>query len=273
MVAETRGIAVPTKDVKLLVRADDLGSNWACNIGCVQACTDGIARSVEVMMPCAWVTHASRLLARHSHIDVGIHLTLTSEWDAVKWRPLTPAPSLIDEHGFFRPLLVPRAGDDRPNQRDSGWSIDDVAAEFRAQIVSGLALFPGASHISSHMTRHFGDFDPSLGSLIADLCGEFGLKNDPMGGSVPRFEGYPKFPRAAAARETSFIAQLGALESGTYIFVDHPAPDTPEMRAAGHRGYEDVAEDRAACLSGLTSHKVKAAIDDLGIELIDYRSL
>lgn len=264
---------MPSKDVKLLVRADDFGSSWACNVGCVRACTDGIARSVEVMMPCAWVMHASRLLGRHKNIDVGIHLTLTSEWDAVKWRPLTQAPSLIDGNGFFRPLLVPREGDERPNQRDSDWSIDDVAAEFRAQIVLGLALFPGASHISSHMTRHFEDFDSSVGGLIGDLCAEFGLKNDPLGRAVPRIEGYPKVPRDPAAREASFIDQMRDLDSGTYIFVDHPAMDSPEMRATGHPGYDDVAEDRASCLSVLTSPAVRAAIDDLAIDLIDYRSL
>src|SRR5690606_115573 len=36
--------------------------------------------------------------------DIGIHLTMTSEWDHYRWRPLTPAdrvPSLVDKDGFF----------------------------------------------------------------------------------------------------------------------------------------------------------------------------
>ncbi len=32
--------------IRLLVRAYDAGSSWSSNIGCHQACTKGIARSV-----------------------------------------------------------------------------------------------------------------------------------------------------------------------------------------------------------------------------------
>lgn len=34
-------------------------------------------------------------------LEVGVHLTLTSEWDNVKWRPLTHAPSLVNPDGYF----------------------------------------------------------------------------------------------------------------------------------------------------------------------------
>ena len=264
---------MPSESTKLLVRADDAGSSWAANMGCLRACTEGIARSVEVMMPCAWVDHAARLLGEQPQIDVGIHLTLTSEWDAVKWRPLTPSESLVDESGYFRPLLEPRDGDHRPSLRQCGWSVDDVAAEFRAQIELGLAKFPHASHVSCHMTRHFKDFDAALGTVVSELCALFGLKEDPMGDALPRMDGYPKHPRDARSRQRRFVEALGSLAGGTYIFVDHPAEDTPEMRATGHPGYEDVQEDRTSCLHVLTSPAVKEAVRDLGIDLVSYRSL
>lgn len=66
------------RDVQLLVRADDAGSSWSSNVGCLRACTEGIARSVEVMMPGAWTSHAAEILNNHPEVDVGIHLTLTS---------------------------------------------------------------------------------------------------------------------------------------------------------------------------------------------------
>ncbi|MEM7445343.1 MAG: ChbG/HpnK family deacetylase [Pseudomonadota bacterium] len=264
---------MPANDIRLLVRADDLGSSWASNMGCLEACTNGIVRSVEVMMPCAWVAHAARLLQDHPEIDVGIHLTLTSEWDDVKWRPLTQAPSLIDGHGNFLPLLIPRDDCDRPDLQSSAWKIDDIAAEFRAQIELGKSLFPRASHISSHMTRHFRDFDSAVGDLVGDLCAEFDLKDDPLGDTVPMVPLYPKFPRDPAAREQSLIDSLGSLQPGTYIFVDHPAVKSAELRATGHEGYRDVEDDRASCLEVLTSKRVKAVVQELGIELIDYRSL
>lgn len=59
-----------------------------------------------------------------SEIDIGIHLTLTSEWDAMKWRPLTQVKSLTDANGNFLPLTMPSEGDDRRCLADTEWSID-----------------------------------------------------------------------------------------------------------------------------------------------------
>lgn len=261
------------RDIRLLVRADDAGSSWSSNIGCLSACTDGIARSVEVMVPCPWALHAAKSLNSRPDIDIGVHLTLTSEWDAVKWRPITQANSLTDGHGNFLPLLFPRDGDTRPSLAAADWSIDEIADEFRAQIALGVSMFRKVSHVSCHMLRHFKDFDPKLGAVITDLCNEYDLADDAFGYDLPRIEGYPKFPRNTVQRVEAFIQTLDALGSGTYIFIDHPAVASPELRAIGHRGYEDVAEDRVTCLETLTSAAIRKRIDELGIELISYRDL
>lgn len=259
--------------VRLLVRADDAGSCRASNQGCLKASIEGIARSVEVMLPCAWVADAARLFKDRPDVDIGIHLTLTSEWDGVKWRPLTHAPSLVDRHGSFLPLLQDRPGDDRPSLSGGRWSIEEVAAEFRAQIEHGLDLFPGASHISCHMVRHFADFDPGLGDIISRLCAEFGLLDDPLKDGLPRFVPYPAHPRDSQARVESFVEALGGLAPGTHIFIDHPAVDSGELAGLGHPGYEDVCADRVTCLATLTNPAVRREIDRLGIELISYRDL
>jgi hypothetical protein len=54
------------------------------------------------------------------------------------------------------------------------------------------------------------------------------------------------------------------------FFDEHPGVDTPEMRAIGHPGYENVAEDRDGVTKALTSPKVKAAVQRRGIRLISY---
>ncbi|MEM8822008.1 MAG: ChbG/HpnK family deacetylase [Pseudomonadota bacterium] len=262
-----------TAETALLVRADDAGSSWAANIGCLRACTDGIARSVEVMMPGAWVPQAARLFGDRPEIDIGLHLTLTSEWDAVKWRPLTTAPSLVDADGYFLPLLTarPRAG--RPSLAERDWSLDEIAQELRAQVTLGKRLFPQASHVSTHMARHLGQIDPRLGDLVSELCDEFGLMDDPFGHGLRRFQGYPPHPRDTTRRVSAFRDGLAALPPGLHIFIDHPALASDELAALGHAGYEDVAQDRVSCLETLTNPTVSQTIRDLGIELVSYRDL
>ncbi len=224
-------------------------------------------------MPCAWTHHAAKTLNDHPEIDVGIHLTLTSEWDAVKWRPVTQAESLTDEHGNFLPLLKPRDGDTRPCLSDAYWSLEEIANEFRAQVSLGVKLLRNVSHVSSHMLKHFKDFDARLGNVVSDLCEEFGLKDDAFGHGLPRIQGYPKVPVDTAKRVEAFIQQLKKLENGTYIFIDHPAIPSPELNATGHVGYEDVADDRQTCFETLIDPSLRGRIDQLGIELISYRDL
>ena len=59
----------------------------------------------------------------------------------------------------------------------------------------------------------------------------------------------------------------------TYMFVDHPGLDTPELRAVSHIGYEDVATDRQGVTDLFTSSVVKQAIAKKGVKLISYADL
>src|SRR5678809_572400 len=68
-------------EIRLLVRADDMGVALGVNEACIKSVKDGIARSVEVIVPGPWFLDAVRRLQENPDIDVGIHLCLTSEWD------------------------------------------------------------------------------------------------------------------------------------------------------------------------------------------------
>eukprot|EP00903_Cladosiphon_okamuranus_P002513 g2511.t1 len=225
------------------------------------------------MIPCAWVPDAAHKLAQDPQIDVGIHLTLTSEWDTCKWRPLTAAPSLTDDNGYFLPLLTPRPNDTRPSLAQRDWDIKEILAEFQAQIELGLRLFPQASHISSHMTKHFRDFDQRLEGPIEALCAKYNLRNDPLGRSVPMISPYPKQNRDPNLRINAFRETIRKLTPGTYMVVDHPTVVSQDEMNLGHDGYRDVAEDRRSCLSVFVSPDLARECDRLKIQLIDYRSL
>jgi len=87
-------------DIRLIVRDDDMASFHDANVACIKTCKEGIARSIEIMVPCAWFPEAVRLLHENPSIDVGIHLVLTSEWEGIKWRPLADVPSIVDKDGY-----------------------------------------------------------------------------------------------------------------------------------------------------------------------------
>ena len=90
-------------NIYLIVRADDIGMAHTVNQACIDVFTDGIAKSVEIMVPTPSFEEAVEMLNAHPEYDVGVHLTLTSEWQNLKWRPLTHAPSLQKE-SIFPPI-------------------------------------------------------------------------------------------------------------------------------------------------------------------------
>lgn len=258
-------------EIRLLVRGDDMGMATAINHACIESYRDGIVRSVEVMVPCPWFLEAVRLLQENPDLDVGVHLTLTSEWQHLKWRPLTQAPSLVDADGHFFPMVWPNPNlPSNTSLRESSWILAEIETELRAQIETALRHLPRVSHLSAHMG--FTSLDPSIAALVQTLAREYNLETETGNEPLKRFPGWGR-TRSAPERIAHFVRTLESLEPGTYLFVEHPAYDVPEMRALGHKGYEDVAADRAAVTAVFTSPEVKAAIERRGIRLISYQDL
>lgn len=100
-------IQARTEPPRLIVRGDDMGFTHSGNDALIKSYREGIETSIEVIVPSPWFPEAVKLLADNPKIDVGIHLALTSEWDNLKWRPLTDGPSLRDANGYFYPKVYP----------------------------------------------------------------------------------------------------------------------------------------------------------------------
>jgi hypothetical protein len=71
----------------------------------------------------------------------------------------------------------------------------------------------------------------------------------------------------------NLIDGLEKIGPGSYLFVDHPAYDTPEIQALGHKGYYDVARNRDGVTKSWTDERVKEVIRRRGIQLISYADL
>ncbi len=262
----------PQEEIRLLIRGDDIGSTHAANLGCIRSYREGIMRSVEIMVPCGWFPEAVEMLRDNPGLDVGVHLTLTSEWEHVKWRPLTHAPGMTDEDGYFYPMIWPNEnfGEDR-TLLGSAWTLEEIESEMRAQIELALKHIPQVSHLSRHMGC--ASWNAEVGDLHTRLAEEYGLRIETGEYGVERF------PLAAKGntldeRIQFFTEALESLEAGkTYLYVEHPALNSDEMETVGHRGYDGVREDRALVTEVFTSEKVKKVISERHIRLISYADL
>ncbi|MGA0556109.1 ChbG/HpnK family deacetylase [Larkinella sp. VNQ87] len=256
-------------EIRLLVRADDLGMAHSANRACLDALTTGIARSAEVMAPTAWLPEALGELAKQPTADVGVHLTLTSEWPVVKWRPLTTAPSLTDSAGYFFPTCW-KGNPAMPSFLDHELNLLEVEQELRAQIERVRQALPRqVSHLSTHMA--FDRADPRLRELVEKLAVEYGLPTlEPsMAEPFPKFDGQQATD--PAERTKAFAAALEKLEPGTYLLVTHPAYHTDDMKPLGEK--ESVALSRNADTAMLKSPAVQAVIAKKGIQLVNYRDV
>jgi chitin disaccharide deacetylase len=183
------------------------------------------------MVPGAW---AGGLRGR----DLGVHLTLTSEWSAPKTRPLTEGESLRDEAGFF------------PSSPEALWRrarAEEVERELRAQIEAARRLFT-----PTHLDTHQGAvLRPDLAEIYLRLAQEYRLPayvpESLEGLGVPeaflpdllRLMERAPFPRVRfldpyalpPEERLGFYLDLSRLPPGLYYLIHHSALPTPEGRA------------------------------------------
>jgi predicted glycoside hydrolase/deacetylase ChbG (UPF0249 family) len=249
--------------IRLLVRSDDMASSHAANVSCIEVATKGISRSIEIMVPCPWFFEASQILRQNPGIDVGVHLTVTSEWDGIKWGPITASPSLADADGNF----LAGTGD----WYNKSYKMDEVEAELRKQIELAIREIQNVSHLSSHMGAP--DVKPELKDLVKKLAKEYNLIYETENLDYVPESGWDK-AQSFQEKEAAFIEMLGKLKKGkTYLFVEHPANESDEMKAVGNKNMLTVARDRNWVTQVFTSQKVMKTVQEKGIELVDYTSI
>lgn len=129
----------------VVIHEDDIGMTHGANIAFSELSALGTCSSGSVMVPCPWFAEAAELAAANRALDIGVHLTLTSEKKRYRWRPLTSplaSAGLTDAMGCFWP--------DVPNVRRHA-APDAVEVELRAQIDMAIAAGFDVTHLDSHM--------------------------------------------------------------------------------------------------------------------------
>jgi CubicO group peptidase (beta-lactamase class C family)/predicted glycoside hydrolase/deacetylase ChbG (UPF0249 family) len=269
------GLSIQAQSPQLVIRVDDMGSSQSSNEASIDVCKNGIATSVEVMAVGPWFPGAVQMLKDNPTIDVGLHLVLTSEWDNIKWRPLTNCPSLTDSNGYFFPMISPNSSYPGKSIKENNWNIKEIEQEFRAQIELALKNIPRISHLSGHMGCM--SFDPKVVDVVRRLAKEYNLSDistNPQTDYGLIRVSYDGAHSTYQEKEESFIRMLNKLEAGkNYIFLDHPTYNDREMQATSHIGYETVAEDRQGVTDLLINERIKNIVKEKQIQLINYNKI
>lgn len=133
-------------DAKLLIiHADDLGVTHSENLASILAMKIGMVNSASIMMPTPWVTEVADFAKENPDADLGLHLTLTSEWKHMKWGSVAPrgeVSSLTDELGHFY---------DNCLEFGQNATVDEAEIELRAQIEKAIKMGIKPTHLDTHM--------------------------------------------------------------------------------------------------------------------------
>ncbi len=273
-------LGFPPGSKVLILNGDDFGMNHSDNVATIKALKFGGLTSATIMMPCPWVPEVVKWAKENPQANLGLHLTLTSEWGGYKWGPVlgkVGAPSLVTEFGYFHSDVPPvylKA------------KLPEVEAEVRAQIDLAYKFGLDVTHIDSHMgTLQYNPKyhemyvkvakDYNLPCRIAGMNlmgprgGEYIIKMaDEMGVLHPDWL-YMDGPPKPEQTEEFWLKRLKEIQAGmvSEIYI-HCGEETDEMKAT-----TGSWKTRAADAAFYSTPKWLEAIKAEGIKLTSYREL
>lgn len=271
---------------RLIVHADDAGMCHSVNMATREALEKGIVSSASVMMPCPWVQEFCDWAKANPTRDLGLHLTLTSEWRYYRWRPVASIDKvrgLLDAEGYMWRDVRSSATNSNPSE---------VEIELRAQIERAKSYGLKFTHFDTHMGTLYARQD--FFEVYTRLAKEYGVPcmlPKPGGVNEAELKTYPitldslrdkqrqgfamldrlvtGVPgRNPAERRESYKTFLANLQPGVTKLIIHLAKDDVEIRAV-----TNAWEYRWADFLFWTSNEAKDLLAQHNIELYTYRQL
>ena len=164
-VAERLGYSSDSK--LLIVHADDLAVAHSVDAASFDALNKNAVTSASIMVPCPWLTEVASYAKDHPDADLGLHLTLTSEWKTYRWGPIESkdkVPSLLDSAGYLWPESPAAASHIKPEEAEH---------EIRTQIEHAIAVGIHPTHLDTHMGTLFNT--PELFAIFAKVAHDYHL--------------------------------------------------------------------------------------------------
>ncbi len=276
--------------VRLILHADDFGMSHSVNRAIIEMLEKGAVSSASIMMPCPWVPEAAAYARAHPEKDLGLHLTLNSEWKTLRWGPLAPrdrVPGLLDAEGYLWPAVAQTASRARPQE---------VEVELRAQIEQARRLGIRFTHLDTHMGTLYAR--PDYFQVFEKMGREYGvpiLRVKPSEQAVAqappgirqylleneeryRAEGVFRLDslltdpargtKTYEERRAAYHAALRSLGPGVHMIIVHPGHDDEELRAATSSAPQREGDYRIFLEPG-----TRELIRQLGIKLVGWQDV
>ena len=263
--------------IRLIVRGDDFGYTHASNEAMRMAFEDGIMTSASVLVPGPWFAETAALAEGRADWSLGVHLTITSEWDRLRWGPVSTAaavPSLLAPDGRFWASGYYRSRPDNSPASRADWAprppeLAEVETEFRSQIEQALRMGLRLDYIDCHMGFACRE---ELLPITLRLAEEHCLAVSSAGlYGERRFA--PEYPEdnSDAGVKAALLAALEDLQPGLHLYVGHPAVRSPELLAVDSVRGDYWHRRRGAVLNAWTDPDVRALIEARDVELVSMR--
>lgn len=254
---------------RLIITSDDFGVTHSVNMGILEGFKNGVLTSSNFMVPTPWFPEAVKL-TKDNNLPVGVHLTLTCEWTNMKFGPITNSPSLKGEDGYFYSSY---------KELTENMKLEEVEAEYRAQIERVISLGIKPTHVETHMMTPKYSYSDKKQKLIFDIAGEvakefgliytYGVENDKLKYFNDWFELTHKTFDELKDR-------LRSWDRGDYHLICHCGYDSDDQRSLCSKSdgvFKWASECRERDLNIITSDKFKEFLKRENIEVIGIKEL
>ncbi len=273
----------------LLLHMDDAGMSPEANAAVERYITNNQIMSTAVMMPCPSAKDFVTWAKSHPKADIGVHLTLTSEWKNYRWASVTDptkVPGLIDPEGKLWHEVI---------QVVMHASAKEVETEIRAQIdlIKSMGFTP--SHIDTHMGTLYGSAE--YVKVFLKVAEEYHLPANVINLAVPsvaekfKKEGYPindqviglvgdyKLPQldnfssvpsgpTYEEKRANFFKLVKGLDAGLTEIIFHPATLTDNLKSITSSWQQRVWEGEL-----FADPKVQQFFKDEGIVITNWTEI
>ena len=275
-------------DKVVIFHIDDMGFSHASNVASFECLDFGVASCGSILAPAPWILEVASMCRKNSRYDVGVHLTLTCEYDLYRWRALSSVDTdtgLVDsENSLWR----------TSEEAIANVTVAAAESEMRAQIQMALDNGIDITHIDTHMgtvmvpkflpiyiklAREF-DVPAFLPRVNREMLIEQGLGNsaDAIIKMFSKIEenGAPLLDYMIIDTTGDYPDKLkyyckrfSEIKPGLTHFLFHPAKMSPELMAIT----QDSASWRNKDYEAFVNPQIKECIKENDIKIIGYREI